>query len=184
MIRSIRPEDVPFCVSLYNYYVTETTMTFETVALSEEAFAARVSTITKRFPYLVYEDDRTGDILGYSYLNVYSERLAYRFTCDLSIYVKRGHHNVGIGHMLYRAIEKLAYAQGFYAIFSIVSAENKVSLKFHERQGFSRIADLDDMAFKMGRWIGIRYYRKFLRVPDGVPRELKAPVTDYIEETE
>ncbi len=184
MIRSIRPKDIPACVKLYNHYVENTTVSFEVDALTDADFGARVETITQRFPYLVWEDDRSGEVLGYAYLNVYSERLAYRFTCDLSIYVRREHHNIGIGHMLYRAIETLAYEQGFFSIVAIVSEENKESIKFHERQGFVRVADLDDIAFKQGRWVGVRYYRKMLRTPDRIPRELRPPVQDYCEETE
>ncbi len=184
MIRSIRPGDIPACVALYNHYVADTTITFEEVPLTVESFTARVEAVTRRYPFLVWEDDHSGKVIGYAYLYVYSERTAYRFTCDLSIYIKEGYGHCGIGNRLYRAIEKLAYAQGIYSIFSVVSAENPPSLRFHERQGFTRIADLDDIAFKKGRWIGIRYYRKFLRDTDTVPRELYPPVNDYCEETE
>lgn len=184
MIRSIRKADIPACVKLYNHYVENTTVSFELDPVTEEEFSARVESITQRYPYLVYEDDRTGEVLGYAYLSVYSVRLAYRFSCDLSIYVKKDMQAHGIGHMLYSAIERLAYAQGFYSIIAVVSEENAVSRRFHERQGFARMADFDDIAFKQGRWIGVRYYRKFLRTPEDVPHELKAPVTDYWEETE
>ena len=165
MIRPIRQEDIPACVSLYNAYITDTTATFELEPLTVDAFSARVHTITPQFPYYVCEDDETGEILGYAYLSPYSERQAYRFTCDLSIYLAMPARGRGIGRMLYEAIEKEAYRRGFYTIIAIVTSENTVSMAFHEAMGFVKMADFENMGHKFGRWLGVRYYRKKLRTP-------------------
>ena len=166
MIRPIRIDDIPECVSLYNRYITETTATFEFDPLTVEAFAARVSDITKNYPYYVFEDDETHAVLGYAYLSPYSVRRAYRFTCDLSIYLSMDARGRGIGRALYQAIEAEAYRRGFYTIVAIVTSENAASFAFHESMGFVRMADFENMGHKFGRWLGVRYYRKNLRTPD------------------
>lgn len=165
MIRPIRMDDVPACVTLYNRYITETTVTFELQPLSEAQFADRVKSITRRYPYLVYEDDQTGQVIGYAYLDCYSEREAYRFTCDLSIYLDMEVRGRGIGRALYEAIEAEAYRCGFYTIIAIVTGENTASMAFHEAMGFETMADFSHLGHKFGRWLSVRYYRKNLRLP-------------------
>lgn len=166
MIRPIRRKDIPACVSLYNDYILTTTSTFELDALTVDAFAARVESITAQFPYYVFEDDATGEILGYVYLSPYSERQAYRFTCDLSIYLAMPVRGRGIGRQLYEAIEAEAYRRGFHTVIAIVTSENTVSMAFHEAMGFVKMADFENMGHKFGRWLGVRYYRKNLRTPN------------------
>ena len=112
MIRPIRPGDIPACVSLYNAYITDTTVTFEFEPLTAAQFSDRVRRITQSYPYYVWEDDDTGAVLGYTYLDCYSERKAYRFTCDLSIYLAMDARGRGIGRALYEAIEAEAYRRG------------------------------------------------------------------------
>ena len=184
MVRSVRETDIPACTAIYNHYITHSSSTFELEALSTDAFGARVASITKAYPYLVFEEDHTGEILGYAYLNCFSVRQAYRFTCDLSIYVSRDAHRQGIGHRLYTSIERLAYGQGFYSIISVITDSNETSMRFHSREGFQDIGGIDRIACKFDRWIGIRYYRKILRTPDALPDELLPPVNDYRETDE
>ena len=166
MIRPIRIDDIPACISLYNTYITDTTATFEFDVLTAEQFADRVRRITGSYPYLVYEDDKTGAVLGYAYLDCYSERKAYRFTCDLSIYLAMDARGRGIGRQLYEAIEAEAYRRGFHTVVAIVTSENTTSMAFHEAMGFVKMADFENMGHKFGRWLGVRYYRKNLRTPN------------------
>lgn len=172
MIRPIRIGDIAACVTLYNRYITETTVTFEFDPLTEAQFEARVRRITENYPYLVYEDDETGAVLGYAYLDCYSERKAYRFTCDISIYLDMDARGRGIGRQLYEAIESVAYRRGFYTVVAIVTGENTASMAFHEAMGYEKMADFDGMGHKFGRWLGVRYYRKNLRVPSDHTDEL------------
>ena len=179
MIRPIRMDDIPACVTLYNRYITETTVTFELQPLTGEQFADRVRRITRRYPYFVYEDEESGRVIGYAYLDCYSEREAYRFTCDLSIYLDMDVRGRGIGRALYEAIEAEAYRRGFYTVVAIVTGENTASMAFHEAMGFEKMADFAHLGHKFGRWLGVRYYRKNLRLPspDGEqPRELLPPL--------
>ena len=172
MIRPIRIGDIPACVTLYNAYITDTTVTFEFDPLTEAQFCDRVRRITQQYPYYVYEDDETGAVLGYAYLDCYSERRAYRFTVDLSIYLSMEARGRGIGRALYRAVEAEAYRRGFYTVVAIVTSENTASMAFHEAMGFEKMADFDGMGHKFGRWLGVRYYRKNLRRPSDDTDEL------------
>ena len=83
-IRNLHKEDIAACLSIYNWYIEHTTITFETEPLSLHAFIERVDTITKRYPWLVAEDAEH-TIIGYAYLDTFNARSAYEYTCDVSI---------------------------------------------------------------------------------------------------
>ncbi len=155
MIRSVKEEDIGALTALYNYYIENTTFTLELQALSVEEFRGRVKKIIECFPYLVYEEN--GELLGYAYLNEFNPRGGYRFTADLSLYVAPSARGRGIGKALYEAIEPKAKEMGLCNIVSLITAENEASLAFHDALGFERVAKIEDIAHKFGRWIGLCY---------------------------
>ena len=159
-IRPAERRDAAACAALYNYYIVNTTVTMELEAVTEEAFARRIESVTAEFPWLVWEED--GEILGYGYLSRFHERAAYRFTCDLSLYVDRGARGRGIGAALLEALEKKAQELGFCHMISLITTENAPSAAFHEKHGFKKAGEIPDIAFKHRRWMGLMYYKKTL----------------------
>lgn len=159
-IRKITDGDIRACLDIYNYYIENTTITFEEKALTEEEFCERVLRIKKDYPYIVCVSD--GRPIGYAYLDKYSERSAYRFTADLSIYVDKDFRHAGIGAELYHDIEKLAKEMGIKNIISVITSENGASVAFHEKLGFEHVGSISDVGFKFGKWLGVDFYRKKL----------------------
>ena len=155
MIRFVEEKDVETLVSIYNYYIENTTCTLELAVLSAAEFGARVTKISERFPYLVYEEN--GEVLGYAYLSEFNSRGGYRFTADLSLYVAQDARGKGIGRALYEAIEPMAKEMGLQNIISLITAENEASLAFHDKLGFECVARIDRIANKFDRWIGLCY---------------------------
>ncbi len=159
MIRELREEDVEKCLNIYNYYIENTCFTLEEDPLQYDQFKKRCDSITKKYPFIVMENDEK-EIVGYAYLNMFNERSAYKRTADLSIYVSKDHLHEHAGKFLLEEIEKLAKENGITNIISIITTENNNSLMFHERNGFILEGTLHDVAFKMGKNIGVYYLRK------------------------
>lgn len=182
VIRPIRRSDIAECITIYNRYITETTSTFEIEPLTVEAFDTRVSRLCRQYPFLVCTDGACGRVLGYAYLSPFGERAAYRFTCDVSIYLDMEERGRGLGRMLYQALEAEAVRRGFYSMVAIVTGENAASMEFHARMGFSRMAEFPEMGYKFGRWLSVCYYRKRLRtpIPGEIPIELLPQDIPYL----
>ncbi len=159
-IRPMEPRDLAACTALYNEYIENTTITFEERPLSTAEFSARAEAIAAVYPYLVAEED--GRILGYAYLDRYSERTAYRFTADVSIYLKDGLQGRGVGPRLMAELERLGRAQEMHSLVSIITGENTRSMRFHERNGFVRTGELREAGYKFGRWLDVVFYQKTL----------------------
>ena len=159
-IRPVRPRDAAACAAIYNYYIENTTVTMELTPLCEADFQKRIETITAKFPWLVYEED--GRILGYGYLSYFHERAAYRFVCDLSLYVDKEARGRKIGSALLEELEKRGRECGFVCMMSLISSENTPSEAFHRKHGFEKTAEIPGVAFKFKRWMGLLYYKKML----------------------
>ena len=161
-IRAIENKDIKSCLDIYNYYIENTTITFEEEKLNLFEFSKRCEKIKEKYPYIVCENDN-GEVLGYAYLSAYSDRSAFRITADLSIYLSKDHMHKHIGSLLLKKIEKLGKKQNILNIISIVTEENINSNKFHESHGFVLEGTMHDVGFKFGRILGVNIFRKALK---------------------
>lgn len=158
MIRLACEADVPEILDIYGPYVLTTTYTFEYDVPTAEAFLERFRTITKKFPWLVWEED--GKILGYAYGSAPFERAAYSWCAEDSLYLRPEAKGRGIGKKLLTALEKILFAQGYRKIYAIITSENKVSLDFHRRNGFLFTSEMVNCGYKFGRWLGVTWMEK------------------------
>lgn len=159
-IRKPKKEDIARCLEIYNYYIEETTVSFEEEPLSLEAFTARVERICAEFPFIVAED--CGDVVGYAYLDRFHERSAYRYTADLSIYLDKNLLSRGTGGLLLAEIEQLGKKRGITNIISLITGENARSVSFHEKHGFKLAGKLEKVGVKFGKVLDVFYYQKSL----------------------
>jgi len=71
-IRLARPSDAISILDIYAPYVLNTSSTFETEVPSNEAFAERITSYLRNWPWLVCEID--GIVAGYAYATHYREK--------------------------------------------------------------------------------------------------------------
>ena len=170
MIRIATEADVAQMLAIYAPYIENTTITFEYHVPTEMEFLERFRRITARFPWLVWEEN--GRILGYAYGSAPFERDAYRWCAEDSVYLLPEAQGKGIGSRLCLALEKVLFYQGFRRIYALITAENKKSVVFHQKLGYTLRAELPDAGFKFGRWIGVVWMDKawdFVDFPSNFP---------------
>lgn len=95
-IRFVELKDSTGILNIYTPYVLDTTISFEYEPPTLAEFTERISNISSKYPYLVYE--RNGKILGFAYGSPYQERIAYLYDADLSIYLAPEAQNSGVGN--------------------------------------------------------------------------------------
>ena len=170
MIRIATEADIPQMLAIYAPYIENTTITFEYHVPTEEAFLERFRKLTAQFPWLVWEED--GKILGYAYGSAPFERDAYRWCAEDSVYLLPEAQGKGIGSRLCLALEKVLFYQGYRRIYALITAENKKSVTFHQKLGYTLRAELPDAGFKFGRKIGVVWMDKasdFVDYPSNFP---------------
>jgi len=95
MIRSIEEKDIPVILDWYNWYIRNSTATFETEELTLNEFEQRVHKITEKYPWIILEENDKP--VGYAYYSDFNSRQAYACTVDLAIYLDPNscHHGYG-----------------------------------------------------------------------------------------
>ena len=162
MIRIATEGDLPAMLAIYAPYVEHTTVSFEYTVPSPETFAQRFRDITQQFPWLVWEEE--GRVLGYVYAAKPFERAGYSWCAEPSIYLHDDARGRGIGQKLYSVLEAILDAQGYCLLYALITEENKASLRFHEKCGYSTVMVLPGCGRKFDRWLGLCWLEKPLKI--------------------
>jgi phosphinothricin acetyltransferase len=130
--------------------------TFEIEAVRAEEMEKRIIEISTKYPYFILlEEDK---ILGYAYASQYKSRAAYKPSAEISVYVKNGIHQKGIGTKLYAKLFEEIGKSNFHAIIAGISLPNEANVKLHEKFGMKKVAHFAEVGFKLGRWIDVGYW--------------------------
>jgi phosphinothricin acetyltransferase len=160
MIRPATTNDAEQIASLYNYYVEKTTVTFEEDSLPASEVARRITAVMLDNPWLVAEQQ--GSITGYAYAAPFETRTSYRHSVETSIYLAKNKIRQGLGTDLYAAlIENLRNCDRHCAIGRI-ALPNDASIALHEKLGFTKVAQLNEIGYKFEQWIDVGYWELLL----------------------
>ncbi len=163
-IRDATVADMPHCRAIYNYYVTNSTVTFDEAEISHAQMRAKLTkTTSEGNPFLVAVSPSC-EILGYAYVTAYRDRTAYRFTVEDAIYLGPAATGKGIGKALLGELVKRAKAAGRKEIVAVIADKGaEASLALHARYGFKEVGRMGRVGFKFGRWLGTVFLQKSLK---------------------
>ena len=159
-IRDVLSEDAERIQEIYSPYVADTTISFEITVPNKLEMKRRIEkALSNEFPYIVAENE-TGTVVGYAYADKFGEREAYRYSFIVSIYLDMEVRSRGIGQKLYDELEKRMKKMGIVQVLSAITGKNEKSLKFHEKNGFTKIGHFPNVGYKMGKWHDIIWMNK------------------------
>lgn len=157
MIRSVQIEDAKKILEIYGPYVSDSSISFETVLSSLKEIQERIAKTTKSYPWLVYEVD--GEVVGYAYACEHRTRKAYQWSVDVAVYVSQSQHRRGIGKTLYQALFQKLRSQGFYNAYAGITLPNPSSIGLHESFGFTPVGVYRSVGFKNGKWHDVGWWQ-------------------------
>jgi L-amino acid N-acyltransferase YncA len=160
-IRSATLDDAEQIAEIYNHYVLTSTITFEEEPVPVAEMARRVADIqASSLPWLVATRD--GEITGFAYASKWKTRAAYRFSTEVTVYVRAGLGRSGTGSRLYARLFAALKAGGTHAVIGGVALPNEASLRLHQKFGFEKVAHFREVGFKFDRWIDVTYWQLIL----------------------
>lgn len=159
-LRRIRPEDASGICSIYNYYVTHSICTFEEEPVPVPEMTNRIREILSSYPWLVLEEE--GEIRGYIYATKWKSRSAYRYSTELSVYVRHGYQGRGIGKILMERLLQELKASGIHTVIGGIVLPNERSVRLHESFGFQKVAHFSEVGFKFGKWLDVGYWQRLI----------------------
>jgi L-amino acid N-acyltransferase YncA len=169
-IRDATEDDAAACAAIYAPYVAETTVSFEDEPPSIEEMGRRIARARRQHSWLVLEED--GDVVGYAYAGPVKERAAYRWSCEVSVYLEPGRRHSGSGRLLYEALFARLTERGFRSLVAVMTLPNEASEGLHRALGFEPVGTLRRVGWKHGQWRDVAWMQRPLGSDDGPPTEL------------
>ncbi len=127
-IRAATPADGAACAAIYAPYVTDTVISFETEPPTAAEMAARIAAAHAWF---VLEDG--SGIAGYAYASTFHPRAAYRWACEVSVYLELGRRRTGAGRALYDVLLPHLTERGYRTAIAGMTLPNAASEGLHRR---------------------------------------------------
>jgi phosphinothricin acetyltransferase len=160
MIRRVTEGDAAVISEIYNHYIEDTVISFEEEPLTPDVMAGRIREITAKYPWFVLEEG--GVVAGYAYANRWKDRFAYRFSAEVSIYLRAGCEGRGFGSELLGRLLEEARQLGIHALVAGITIPNDRSVALHEKFGFKKAAHFKEIGCKLGRRLDVGYWELLL----------------------
>lgn len=163
-IRDATEQDLPDLREIYNYYVANSTVTFDEDPQTLKELRSKFRHNEKLgYPWLVAVSP-SGQILGYANASPWKQKAAYRFTVENSIYLGAAATGKGLGTALMAEFLTRAKAAGIKEVIAVIADKGAdASIAMHTRFGFKEIGHMGKVGFKFGRWLGTVLMQKSLK---------------------
>ena len=185
-IRFVTLDDAAAIQQIYAPYVTETVISFEATPPNVDEMAGRIQKTLGKYPWLVYEVDAGSNgqqgktIAGYVYASSHSERAAYQWSVNVSVYVHPDYYRRNIGRGLYTALFDLLRVQGYVNAYAGIALPNPGSVGIHEALGFQPIGVYQEVGYKLGNWHDVGYWGLRLNELCARPQPPR-PISEFAE---
>ena len=163
-IRDARLTDMPAVREIYNYYVANSTVTFDEDAMTLREWKSKFAYLEKLgMPFLVAESP-SGQLLGYALVAPWKQKRAYRYTVENSIYLGPAAAGKGLGRALLAELIARSKAAGLKEIIAVIADQGaEASIALHEKFGFEEIGRMGRVGYKFDRWLGTVLLQKSLK---------------------
>jgi phosphinothricin acetyltransferase len=160
LIRVADEGDAQAVAEIYGPAITDGVISFELTPPDPKEMSRRILAVQRQYPWLVYEESRA--VLGYVYASVHNERAAYRWSVDVTAYIRHDAHRRGIGRALYTALFEILVLQGYRTACAGITLPNTASVQMHAAMGFNEVGVYHEVGYKFGKWHDVGWYERAL----------------------
>ncbi|MDP9077566.1 MAG: N-acetyltransferase family protein [Bacteroidota bacterium] len=166
-IRDAQEVDLPAILEIYNEVILNTTSVYSelphTLEMRKDWYQERIS---NNFPVFVAVID--SEIAGFCSFGHFRAWPCYRYTAELSIYVKATQRGKGISKLMLRLLIDAARKKNVHALLAGISADNDISIKLHQSFGFVEVAHFKEVGFKFNRWLDLKFLELILTSTEAI----------------
>lgn len=167
LVRAGREDDLDALTALYNHYVLNTAVTFDTDAFTSEERRSwllshrrdgrhRLLVARSRVPHA------EGPLLGYAHSARFRPRAAYDTSVECSVYLTPRAAGRGLGTLLYTRLFESLIGQDLHRAYAGITLPNEASVRLHQKFGFEMCGTYREAGRKFGRYHDVGRYEKVL----------------------
>ncbi|GHB18061.1 GNAT family N-acetyltransferase [Streptomyces chryseus] len=168
-VRAGTEADLDALTDLYNHYVRETAITFDTAVFTPEQRRPWLLSHPEDGPHrlLVARDVRSGRLLGYATSSPFRPKAAYATSVEVSVYCAPDAGGLGVGTLLYEALFAALEGEDVHRAYAAIAQPNEPSARLHARFGFRHVGTYREVGRKFGRYWDVAWYERGLGAPPG-----------------
>lgn len=153
--------DLNRLVEIYNYYVANTHVTFDTMPFLVTDRIQWFNQFTEDGPYRLLVAEADGDVIGYATSTRFKPREAYNTSVETTVYLDPAECGRGTGGLLYGVlIDQLAADPAVHRAYGGVALPNDASVALHLALGFECVGSYHEVGFKFDRYWDVDWFEK------------------------
>ncbi|MFE0135567.1 GNAT family N-acetyltransferase [Streptomyces sp. NPDC059037] len=159
--------DLVALTDIYNHYVRETAITFDTAVFLPEERRPWLLSHPEDGPHrlMVAQERDSGRVLGYATSSPFRPKAAYATSVEVSVYCAPDTGGRGIGTLLYKALfealeDEAATYDNLHRAYAGIAQPNDASHRLHERFGFRHVGTYREVGRKFGRYWDVAWYER------------------------
>ncbi|MGW7049664.1 N-acetyltransferase family protein [Streptomyces avermitilis] len=156
--------DLKALTDIYNHYVRETPITFDTAAFTPEERRPWLLSHPEDGPHrlMVATGADSQEILGYATSSPFRAKPAYTTSVEVTVYLAPDAGDRGIGTLLYGALFEALAGEELHRAYAGIAQPNEASTRLHERFGFRHVGTYREVGRKFGRYWDVAWYEREL----------------------
>ncbi|MEQ8312615.1 MAG: N-acetyltransferase family protein [Gammaproteobacteria bacterium] len=162
-IRPAQFDDAQAIAEIYNWYIANTTITFEEDPITAGDMVHRIAVTDESRPWFVLEQEAAegeeSKILGFACAVRWKDRSAYRFSRETSIYLLPDSAGSGHGRLLYEYLIDAMRKTEVHTLIAGIALPNDASIALHEKLGFRQVGEFEEVGKKFGNFLNVGYWQ-------------------------
>lgn len=168
-IRPAEQGDLPELVRIYNHYIANTHITFDTRVFTVDQRRPWFESFAASGPHELLVAEVAGKPVGYASGKEFRPRPAYDQSVETTIYLDPAFVGQGIGQRLYGVLlDSLRSQELVHRALGGIALPNRSSITLHERFGFKLAGTFHEVGFKFGKYWDVSWYEKDVSESDAI----------------
>ncbi len=159
-IRPARADDLARLTEIYNYYITNTPITFDIDPITVEDRRPWFAQFAETGPHRLLVAEDTNGVIGYAGSRQFRVKKAYDTSVETTIYLAQEATGRGIGSALYTALFDALRNEDLHMIVAGITLPNAGSVALHQRFGFVQAGLMHAIGRKFDQYWDVGWYER------------------------
>ena len=162
-IRHAADGDLDPLVRIYNHYIENTAVTFDTASFSVTERIAWFTSFSAEGPHRLLVAEREGEMLGFACSSPFKNRPAYNTSVETSIYLDPDAMGSGVGTKLFgELLESLTADDRLHRAYGGIALPNEASIALHVKFGYELAGTYREVGYKFDKYWDVAWFEKDL----------------------